>query len=222
MYKYWVKYEKTEPARFISHLDLLRALDRAIRRADIPIAYSQGFNPHPKLSFATPLSVGIISHGDYLELELTEKLSPETIINRINATLPQGIQFLELKMIEKRVPTLGSLVEATSYNVEVNNFNKDILDKKITNLLEQNEILIERKSKKGMKTVDILPLICSLKLEQDGTLTMLLTTNNTANAKPKEILALLGIENPNIDKVETFCKSSTNELVTPLQWLELD
>lgn len=222
MYKYWVKYEKTEPARFISHLDLLRALDRAIRRADIPIAYSQGFNPHPKLSFATPLSVGIISHGDYLELELTEELSPESIINRMNATLPQGIQFLESKMIEKRVPTLGALVEATSYKVEVFNFNKDMLDSKITNLLGQKQILVERKSKKGMKTVDILPLIRSLKFEQDGTLTMLLTTNSTGNAKPKEVLALLDIENPNIDKVETFCNSSTNRLVTPLQWLDLD
>ena len=222
MYKYWVKYEKTEPARFISHLDLLRALDRSIRRAEVPIAYSQGFNPHPKLSFATALSVGIVSHGDYLELELVEDLDSQAIIERINETLPKGIRFLDAKKVEKKVPTLGAIVEATLYQVVLNESNKDNLDEKITKLLNQEEILVQRKSKKGMKTVDILPLIRSLSLEQDDKLAMLLTTNNSANAKPKEILSLLSIENPNIDKVETYCNSSTNKLITPLQWLELD
>lgn len=222
MYKVWIKYQKTEPARFISHLDLLRALERAIRRANIPIAYSQGFNPHPKLSFATPLSVGIISHGDYLELEMVEELMPSIIIRSINDNLPQGIKFIEGKNIEKKVPTLGAIVEATLYEVNVSNFIGDTLQDKIKKLLAKPEILIQRKSKKGMKTVDILPLIRKLELNNDKKLSMLLTTNSTENAKPKEILTLLSIDNPNVDKVETYCNSSTNNLVTPLQWLELN
>ncbi|SHJ95377.1 radical SAM-linked protein [Anaerobranca californiensis DSM 14826] len=216
MYKYWIKYQKGEEVRFISHLDLLRALERTSRRAGIPIAYSQGYNPHPKLSFATPLSVGIVSYGDYLEIELTENLEIDEIIKKMNDNLPLGIKFLDGKKLTKKVPTLGALVEATEYKVVVKSSG---LKEKIEEILKNESIYIERRSKKGIKMVDILPLI--LKLEyKDDVLSMLLTTSSTANVKPKEVLSLLNINNPNVDKIETYC-SKGDKLVTPLQWLDL-
>ncbi|SES66137.1 TIGR03936 family radical SAM-associated protein [Anaerobranca gottschalkii] len=214
MYKYWIKYQKGEEVRFISHLDLLRAFERTSRRAGVPIAYSQGYNPHPKLSFATPLSVGIVSYGDYLEIELTKDLETDEIINKMNANLPQGIKLLDGKKLTKKVPTLGALVEAAEYKVKVKSLE---LEGKIKELLNSENIYIQRTSKKGIKMVDILPLI--LKLEyKDDVLSMLLTTSSTANVKPKEVLSILNIDNPNIDKIETYC-SKGDKLVTPLQWL---
>ena len=215
MFKYWVKYTKGEKARFISHLDLLRAMDRAMRRAGIPIAYSQGFNPHPKLSFATPLSVGIVSYGDYLEMELTEELSTEEIINKMNQKLPVGIEILGIKKLDGKKPTLGAIVEAATYKVEINNE----LEQKIKETLDKKEIIIERTNKKGTKSVDIRPLIYKLYSKDNG-LYMLLATSSSANVKPKEILNIFSIDNPNIDKQETYCGDENNGFITPLEWLE--
>lgn len=215
MHKYWLKYAKGENVRFISHLDLLRAMDRAIRRAEIPIAYSQGFNPHPKLSFATPLSVGVVSHGDYLEMELTEELEPQDIMETMNPKLPEGIEILEMEKLDGRKPTLGAIVAATLYKVEI----KDDLNNQIQELLNEKELMIERTNKKGTKIIDIRPLIYNI-YTKDNCIYMLLATSSSANVKPKEVLNLLSIDNPNIDKEETFCRDENEKFITPLEWLK--
>ncbi len=220
MHKYWVKYEKVEEARFISHLDLLRALDRSIRRAGIPIAYSQGFNPHPKLSFATPLSVGIISHGDYLEMELNSPMGCEEIKESINPKLPLGIRFLEVKEITKKVPNLGAIVAATLFKVNLVNLNELDVSQRVQELLSKDQLIIERTTKKGKRQVDIIPLIYQLKVENDF-LHMLLETSSSANVKPKELLNYLQINNPNIDKIETYCRDNKNNFITPLEYLDI-
>lgn len=94
-FKMILQFEKTESVKYISQLDMLRAFHRALRRADIPIAYSEGYNPQPKISFAFALSVGLVSHGEYLEATLKELTAPEEFIRRMNAVLPKGLQFID-------------------------------------------------------------------------------------------------------------------------------
>ena len=91
MQKYLLKFEKTGDIRYISHLDLMRQFQRAFKRSGIHLAYSQGFNPHPKMSFGQPLSLGFTSTGEYLEFESAECMDNEDIKERLNVTFPTGI-----------------------------------------------------------------------------------------------------------------------------------
>ena len=94
-----IKYTKGEEIRFISHRDLMRLFQRAIRRAGIPIAYSQGFNPHMKISWGQALKVGQSSQGEYAELQLSEYIKPSQLRERLNQQLPQGIEILDAFLV---------------------------------------------------------------------------------------------------------------------------
>ena len=94
-----IKYTKGEEVKFISHRDLMRTFQRAIRRAEIPIAYSQGFNPHMKISWGNALKVGQASHNEYAELQLENFIKSEELLQRLNKQLPQGIEILEANLV---------------------------------------------------------------------------------------------------------------------------
>ena len=95
-----IKYKKVDRLKFISHLDTIRLLQRAIRRAGIKILYSQGYNPHPKFAFAMPLSLGLETYGDYVEIELEDYENSNTIKERLNKVLPEFFKVIEAKKSE--------------------------------------------------------------------------------------------------------------------------
>ena len=99
-------YEKTSRAKYVSHLDFVRMFGRAIRRAKLPIAYSEGFNPHPLLTFALPLSVGYTSECEILELVFAEDVSPGEVMDRLNSVLPEGVRILEAHEGKSRMKAL--------------------------------------------------------------------------------------------------------------------
>lgn len=94
-----VKYTKGEEIRFISHRDLMRAFQRAVRRADLPIAYSQGFNPHMKISWGNALKVGQSSPGELAELQIDGWIKPAELMSRLNVHLPKGLEILEANLV---------------------------------------------------------------------------------------------------------------------------
>jgi radical SAM-linked protein len=94
-----VKYTKGEEVKYISHRDLMRLFQRAIRRAEIPIAYSQGFNPHMKISWGQALKVGKASDGEFATLTLEDSLPPSQLLERLNQQLPKGVEILEAIML---------------------------------------------------------------------------------------------------------------------------
>ena len=107
--RYLVKFTKEENIKFISHLDVLKTIQKNIRRAELPIEYSQGFNPHMTTSIAQPLSVGVYSSGEYLDMVLVDEMNEDEIIARLNATAPGGIKYISALAIpykegEKKVP----------------------------------------------------------------------------------------------------------------------
>ena len=99
MFQVKVKYTKGEEIKFISHRDLMRAFQRAIRRAELPMAYSQGFNPHMKISWGDALKVGTTSEGEYATLQFETWIKPKEVQERLNQTLPPGIKILEAVVI---------------------------------------------------------------------------------------------------------------------------
>ena len=109
--KYRLKYIKVDNLVFISHLDILNVVQRAFRRAEIDLVHSQGFNPHPKISYGNALALGTESQGEYVDVEIEEDLSVEEYLNRMNAQLPQGIKFIEAKEIDKQETSLASVIE---------------------------------------------------------------------------------------------------------------
>ena len=162
-----VRFEKGEPVRFLSHLDMQRLLQRALRRANIPLAYSQGFNPHPQLSFATALSVGCTSSAEWLDIKLASDMRPETLMEAVNNVLPNGVKILEAHKSEENAPTLSTLMCAVDYHTELY-FSKPVefaaLNNQIATFLSE-PIMVQKRTKSGDRIVDIRPMVLKMVLE---------------------------------------------------------
>lgn len=114
-----VTFSRGEAVKFISHLDIMRLWERALRRADMPVAYSQGFSPQPRLSLAAPLAVGVTSEGEIMDLFLGKRLSPYYFIKNMKAQLPAGIDILKVEDVSVALPSLQSQVKYGEYLVVV-------------------------------------------------------------------------------------------------------
>ncbi len=142
-------FSKTGRAKYISHLDLNRAVIRAVRRAHIPLWYTEGFNRHPYITFAAPLSLGFESVGEILELRLTEEMPLQEVTDRMNAALPEGLRILETFEAVKKVRELASARYIIMLSCEA---------EKMKSFLAQPEILVEKRTKKKeIKQIDIRP-----------------------------------------------------------------
>jgi radical SAM-linked protein len=108
-------YAKEGPAKYISHLDLIRAFERAARRAGLPVAFTQGFNPHPKLSFAAPLAVGTAGEAEFADLELTENIPAGVVAKSLSEAMPEGLRLIEARMVAESAPALMAMVDRAAY-----------------------------------------------------------------------------------------------------------
>ncbi len=161
-----VKITKTDEIKFISHLDTMRTFYRALKRSNLPISYSKGFNPHPSISVAAPLSLGVESIGEYIDLEFDSYVDENEIKEKLNETLPLGMKVLNVVYVkEKKVAAMASVhgakyVLRMSHNIDSIDTIKDYLNK----ILSSEEILKDKKTKKGIKEVNVRPLIIDLKV----------------------------------------------------------
>jgi radical SAM-linked protein len=193
-----IKYGKTEAGKFISHLDLSRAWERAFRRAQIPVAYSQGFNPHPKISFGSALAVGVTSSGEYLDVSLKKIIPLKEIKGELSKYLPKGLEVYAIGEINQQTPSLMAVINRAKYfvNVElINEIRQDELDDYINDLLQQEQVIIKRNTKKGLKDRDIRKGIFELKgqipSEKKIVLEMVVETGNDGNVRPEEVVTAL-------------------------------
>lgn len=163
------KFSKKGMIRFVGHLDFMRHFQRIVKMAKLPVAYSQGFNPHALLYFALPIPVGMESMGDYLELVLTEDMPVQEIKDRLNSVLNNDIRIIDVYEIEDKSPTLMSLVEAADYEIKLYGYDTNDLNSKILeSALNQESLMVIKKGKKGDKEVDIKPLILGYELDEVG------------------------------------------------------
>lgn len=187
----WIKFAKESPLRFLSHLDLMRAWQRAIRRAGLPVAYSAGFNPHPKISFASALAVGVTSAAEYLDIQFA-KLLDGAAFERLAVTLPPGLKMLAWCRIPEATPALMSLVCAAQWELPLFAEESHNLQEALQSLLEASALPVEREGKKGVKNVDIRPLIYRLEVDKNELcLRMLLGSGGAGVVRPGEVLTLL-------------------------------
>lgn len=164
-------FRKSEELRFISHLDIQRLVQRAMRRANLPLSYSQGFNPHPILSFASALSVGYTSDAEWMDVRLSEDVAPEEFTARLNTALPEGLRILKAKAAEESLPSLTALIQRSRYEATVI-FDQPMDALTLKDALEallNGPIIVDKHTKGGMKQVDIRPQLVSMRfLENDS------------------------------------------------------
>lgn len=191
-----MKFAKGGQVRYISHLDLQRTFQRALRRGEIDITYSQGFNPHPKISFAMALAVGMTSEGEYADVELNKLMDPHKLMTKLNTTLPKGLKILDCRISDKKHPSLMSVIQKGIYRIEIytnHKYEEKDIQKRIEEFLQQKEIKVEKINKKGkIKERDIRPLIDKIQLEKiEGqciSLTMQLAAGSQANLKAEVLV----------------------------------
>jgi len=163
--RYLIKFTKESEIKFISHLDLMRTIQRIIRRAKLPIEYSKGFNPHMTVSIAQPLSVGVYSSGEYLDAVLLEEVSENEILKVLNENTVIGIKFLSVTKVEKKEGTKNvqamAAIDGAKYIINIKLDEMDAVNFDSLIKLPQWEIL--KKTKSGEKEVDIKPLVKEIK-----------------------------------------------------------
>ena len=208
-------FSKQGNIKFVGHLDLLRLFQRVIKSADIPIAYSQGFNPHSLLYFAQALSVGITSTGEYMDIQLEQDVSPEWVKDQINAILPEGLEIQRAHILTEESKTCMAVVDAASYEIiiEKEPEDEDFITK-LNEFYNQKEILVTRMSKKKSKIINIKEFIYDLSIgenETHYTLDVTLATgsrkNLNANLFVESFLENHGLEREqHIHRTELFSR----------------
>ncbi|NLY78022.1 MAG: DUF2344 domain-containing protein [Tissierellia bacterium] len=204
----WIRFTKQNFMKYISHLDLMRLFQRSFRRCNIPIKYSQGFNPQPKMAIANPLALGTESFEEYMEIELTQRIPEDDFIKTMNKDLPEGIKILDAKYVDEK-KSITTYIDWSHYEIQFMAYNVadlDTLEASITGLLERDQIIIERERRKGnkviTKNVDIRPLIGNITLSKDKTvetsereylvtINCLLKSGDRGNLKPIDLLKAL-------------------------------
>jgi radical SAM-linked protein len=170
--RYLIKYTKDSEIKFIAHLDLMRTLHKIVKRSELPIEYSKGFNPHMAVSIAQPLSVGGHSRGEYMDVVLTEDLEEKSIMDKMNENTPRGIKILA---VVKVIPAPGkkqsqamAIIDAAKYTIKLRCTEVEEVKRILQELCKSDEWNIIKKSKSGEKMVNIKPLVHKFEYEVDS------------------------------------------------------
>ena len=199
MIKYRLKITKGEPIRYISHLDFAALMQRAICRSHLPAAYSEGFNPHMKIAFASALSVGITSTCEYMDLELKKDVCQPEVFDKLRAALPPGVELLQVKQIDMRSKALMSVVDEGSYEIKMPlPEDLDKLQHAVDTFNKTAQIIITRETPKKRKEIEIkqyLPKKITLTAENNVLkLQLNIKITSTGTVKPNEVLEVLNRE----------------------------
>lgn len=190
-----MQFCKTREGRFLSHLDLMHTWERVIRRSQLPLAYSQGFNPHPKINFASACAVGTTSDGEYMDMELTQELPVEQVEEMLQAVMPPAFRVSAMKVVTGKAPSLMSIIQRARYVLRlelVEEAAQKQLDAAVERFWQQEEIVIYRykKNSKDKKPVNIRPGVYELELTAEGKnalLHILVQCGNEGNIRPEEV-----------------------------------
>ena len=194
-----ITFTKQGALRYTGHLDLHRLWERAMRRADLPITYSQGFHPQPRMSLASALPLGFSSLCEVLDVRLNEDLPVDEIGSRLKDNLPHDIQVTNVETVDERAPALQTQVLSAQYHVKLTEpVDGSDLKRRVRELLEAESLPRERRG----KFYDLRPLIEALTADiESSSLQMTLAAREGATGRPEEVLNALGIE-PEYTRVE--------------------
>jgi radical SAM-linked protein len=157
-----IRYAKRGRLRFTSHRDFARAFERAIRRSGVPIGFSAGFSPHPKVSYAGATPTGTASEAEYLEIGLAERREPDQVRDALDAALPPGIDVLEVVEAEVGTPSLADRIEASYWQIVLPQVTVDAAQQAVDRFLAESSVLVDRPTKDGSRQVDARAAVMSV------------------------------------------------------------
>ena len=222
-----IKWGRRGPVRFLSHRDNMRLFERALRRAELPVAFSQGFHPHMKLSFGPPLTLGFTSEAEYFDLTLERPFSPD-MASRLEAALPEGYFMVSARPIISTKISLTSRLNLAAYRVRLP--GRSDTAEKLDQLLARTTVEIERTSKDRIKTIDIRPAIVRVEIADDpesgdmALINMDLGLGSAGYARPTEVIAAAGLAADNIipslvfDRREMYAVDNDGRRLTPMEF----
>lgn len=231
-----IKFKKNGVMKFIGHLDVMRYFQKAMRRADIPIAFTKGFSPHMIMSFAQPLGIGLTSDGEYFDIELAAPIDPETAVKNLNEVMVDGMEVVSFVPISDDKKQSGmTITAAADYNVYLLESEKTSEIRKpfssewkeaVADFIAQDEIVVLKKTKRSEKEVDIRPMIYEMKVEDDF-IYLFLATGSERNLKPDLVMDTF-LKHAGLDSVplhyhrlDVYAKDSEDKLV-PLEALRIE
>ena len=196
------EFAKLKPVRYISHLELMDTLRRGMRRAGLPVKYTQGYNPHIKLALGQPLAVGMTGMTEYFDLELREKLPIKEFKVRLNKFLPDPIRINKAKYVPKDVKSLQAVVNTAVYQINLN-INGELDEKKtINHFLNLREIRVVRKRRsKEDRVIDLKPMVYDIEMFEPGIWDFTVSTGSSGNVRPSELIRALTERYDQIEEV---------------------
>ena len=225
-----IKFAKYGVMKFIGHLDMMRFFQKAIRRAEIDVRYSEGFSPHQIMSFAAPLGVGIESLGEYLDIEVLSMDSPEAIRQALNDVMVEGVEILSVTVLPDQAKNAMASVAAASYRLIMKdgNFPIDDLEEKVQAFYAQKTIPYTKETKKSVLELDLKQGIYELGVNKEGSIHMLVNASSSGNIKPtmvfEKFCQFAGCEIPasaiQVTRLETYAdlaKEGEKRHLVPLQ-----
>ncbi|MGN0962548.1 MAG: TIGR03936 family radical SAM-associated protein, partial [Clostridia bacterium] len=188
---YRINYEIRGPLAFLSHLEIMRLWQRAMLRCHLPIAWSQGFNPRPKLSLGPARNVGVEGLSEYLDAEFSTDVKSAALIEKLNGILPDGVRVLKAREIPTGTKMLEAVINEAVYKVTfLNGMPEDAADK-VKALMDADQCLYLRKSPKGEKEIDLRSYLLGIDLQGD-TMFLSVKTGTSGSLRVAELLTVLG------------------------------
>ena len=201
-----LRYAKRGRLRFSSHRDFQRAFERALRRAAVPMAYSAGFSPHPKVSYAGAAPTGVASDGEYVEIALAQRCDPERLRTALDRSLPPGLDVLEV--VEARGGSLADRLEASVWEIELPGVPHALAAAAVAAFLAASSVEVSRMTKNGLRTFDVRAAVLELNVVEPAepaaapraTLLRVVVQHLTRAVRPDDVLTGLrevgGLETP--------------------------
>ena len=181
-----VRFSREGAPSYLAHLDMMRLFERSLRRSGFPLAFTQGFNPHPVMTFALPLGVGIDTTDDSADFALTAPVEPEEFVRRMNEALPEGIRILDARIAPEGGESLMASVHAAVYRLRAKG-----LGKAAGRLPAEGPLPVGKKGKEGVKIVDIRPMLLGIEPLDEDTLRILVKAGSRENLRPDLFLQAL-------------------------------
>lgn len=202
-----IRFGKQPRLRFISHLDLQRFFQRAVNRTGLPIAWSQGFNPHPVMSFGSALALGWTSEYEVLDVKLSAPMGRRRTEDAVRAALPEDLPVYETRMVDDRHPAPMALVRMSDYRVRLEGEGAGAILEQVPAFLASERVTAVKKTKSGEREIDARPLVIDLKPTSDGFDARLMLTERDS-IKPELLIELLanmaGVQPPQA-RVHRLC-----------------
>lgn len=186
-----IQHAKRGPLRFTSHRDFQRAFERALRRAHVPMAYSSGFSPHPKISYANAAPTGVASEAEYVEIGVVVECDPDKLRLALDTALPPGLDVLDV--VVATTPDFVHRLEASHWKIELSNDLVNVVAGAVTQFMAQSEVLVERTTKSGVRTFDAR--LAVIRAEVSGgpecAILELVVRHETPSVRPDDVLSAL-------------------------------